>query len=164
VVTVDLHIKGREDRPDVPGCRLGLLEMALFADPVGFGHPGAKVVVQVGRAGQPEDMNVIAWRNGLNLPKARMLQSPGENDVPVQPSAARRELRKRHAHLERYPRLFGQDAHRADRPNGRDDGVKQQADFRRLAMKMALELVPTAGMRLIAIRKLTAALAATPER
>ena len=107
---------------------------------------------------------MIPRRDRLHPAKSRMLQPAREDEVTVEPLCARRHLRERHPHLESDPRLFGQNAHRTDRPDRRYDRVEERADFRPFALEMLFEVRPAAGMRLIAIRELAAALLAAPER
>jgi hypothetical protein len=47
--------------------------VALLADSVGLGEPGAEFVVDLGGAGQPEGVQHVAWGADLDVPE------PGES-------------------------------------------------------------------------------------
>ena len=73
-------------------------------------------------------------------------------------------MRERHADLKGDPRFLGNDPNRTDFANRCNYDVKERADRRRLAFEMMGEVVPGAGVRLIAVRKSSPTLFTTPER
>ena len=87
---------------------------------------------------------MIARGERLDAAESRTLQTPCEDEVPVEPAAPRRDLRERHPHVERNPGLLGKDLDRTDGADGRHDGVEERANFRRLAGEMMLEVVAAA--------------------
>src|SRR5205823_4648465 len=92
-------------------------QMPLFAHRIGFGEPRAKLVVHVARSAEPESVNVIVWRNSLDLPEAGMLQPTREHDMAIEPIRAWCHLRKRHPHLESDAGLLGKHSDWAKRAN-----------------------------------------------
>ena len=74
-------------------------------------------------------MNVIAWRDRLNLAKARMLEPACENDMTIQPLCLGRDLREGHAHLKSDARFLWQNPDWANAPNGCHDIVKQSTNL-----------------------------------
>jgi hypothetical protein len=109
-----------------------LLDMTLFTDSIGFCEPGAKLLVNFTGCRESEGMNVVSRRNRL------------------------------HAHLKSNPSLLRKDAHRSDSPNSRDDLIEQPSNVWPLPLKKVFEIVPTAGVRLVTIRKIASALLASP--
>ena len=93
-----------------------------------------------------------------------MLEAPREDHVTVEPPLSRRDLRERHADLERDARLLGQDDDGAEGAHGGHDVLVQLADDRQPADEMVLEVVQPARVRLVAIREHAVALRAAPER
>jgi hypothetical protein len=108
-------------------------------------------------------MHVIAWREGLNAPKAWMLDALRQHKVPIERAAARRHLSEGHAHLEGNARFLRQNGHTAARPHRDGKRIIQGADFRRLAAKVVRQIMPPASVGLIAIGETTAALWTTPK-
>jgi hypothetical protein len=84
-------------------------------------------------------------------------------DVPVNPPQPGSQLREGHSHLKRDPRLFRQHDHRSATSNGLERGLINRADFRRLALKVRLQIVPPAEVRLIAVREKPLALRTFPK-
>jgi len=146
------------------GRRLALVEVALLADSIGFGQPSAKLRVHITWGGKPEGVNMIAWRDGLDDAEARVLESPRQDDVAVEPIRSRCDLRKGHAHLESDASLFGKDANRAERADRGDYLVEKRSNLRPLAAEMMLQIVPGAGVRLVAVCEVAIALFALPQR
>jgi hypothetical protein len=135
----------------------------LLPDEVRFFQPAAELVIDISEPNKAEVVHVIASGDGLDSPEARVLQPPGENNVPVEPSPARRHLGEGHADLKGDACLLGQDAHRSDLTRGAEYRFEQLPNRRWLAAEVVAEFVPAARMRLIAIRESTTALAATPQ-
>ena len=107
-------------------------------------------------------MEVIPRRERLYAAKAGALEAPREDDVAIEPISARGHLREGHADVEGNPRFLGKDLHRPDVADGRHHGIEHLADARGLAREVVLQIVPTAGVRLIAIRELATAPLAAP--
>jgi hypothetical protein len=120
--------------------------MALLADGVGLAHPGRELRVDFRQGRDPERVQVIPRRERLDQPEPGVLEAPGQDNVPVDPAAARRHLREGHADLERDPRLLGDDPNRADRGDGLDNAIEQRTDCGRLSSEMVLEIVHAAGV------------------
>jgi hypothetical protein len=108
-------------------------------------------------------MHMISARNGVNPAEARVLQSARENHMTVHPARARRHLRKRHPHLKGDARLFRQHLHRAAAPDRLEDGLEDRPNLRRFSAKMGGQIMPPAGMRLIAVGKIPPATRALPQ-
>src|SRR5579862_331224 len=93
-----------------------------------------------------------------------MLESARKNHVAVNPSQSRSQLRERHANLKSDARFFRQHDHGSATPNRFKRGVKNRADFRWLAVKMSLQIVPAAEVRLVAVGEMAFAGRALPKR
>ncbi|HEY6306664.1 MAG TPA: hypothetical protein VI488_09445 [Candidatus Angelobacter sp.] len=137
--------------------------MFLFADRICFPEPCAYVIVNLIRTCNPEEMNVVAWRDGIDAPEARMLKAPRQDYVRVQPLPTRGYLGERHSYLESDPGLLGKDDDRAQRGDERCESLIESADLGRLIAEMVLQVMLPAGMGLVAIGKTPPAARARPE-
>jgi len=138
-------------------------QVLLVPYEIGLRQPRAKVGIEVAHLGEPEFVEVIPRRKRLDPAKARVFEASGQDYVPIQPSLPRRDLGERHSHLKRDAGLLGENAHRADCPDGGDHPVKERPNRGRFAAEVMRERVPAAGMRLIPIGELASALLALPE-
>jgi hypothetical protein len=93
-----------------------------------------------------------------------MLETAREHNMAIEPICARGDLRKRHPHLEGDARSFGKHANWTEFVNCPNYLVEQFTNLRPPAREMVREIVATAGVRLVAIRKITPALRAPPHR
>jgi hypothetical protein len=137
--------------------------VVLVSDQVGLREPCAKLVVDVAQLREAECMQVIAGRERLHLTEARVVEAPRKNDMPVEPTAPRRDLRKGHAHLKGNPGFLRQNPYGSNRPNGGHHFLVERANQGRLAVKVMGEREPAAGMRLVAIREHPFASLASPQ-
>ncbi len=137
--------------------------MALFSDQIGLRQPGPEIGVDLALLTQTKNVDVVAGRNGLDPAKARMLQSPGEDNMSIQPLLSRCHLREGHPDLKRDPGLFGQNPHRANGAQRGDDVVIERSNLLRFVAKMIGQLMAAAGVRLIAVREFTSAFWAAPQ-
>jgi hypothetical protein len=135
----------------------------LVADEVSLRQPCAKIGVYVAEFSESKLVKVVTRRKGLNSTKSRMLETAGEHHMAVQPVLPRRHLGKRHPNLKSDPSLFRKNANRTDCADHSDNLVEERSDLRALSTKVITKFVPTARMRLIAIRKVAPALIATPQ-
>jgi hypothetical protein len=138
--------------------------MSLLADGVGFRQPRYDFPVNVRHRQEAEMMDVVSRRNCVNTPESRMLQSARKNDMPVNPPQTRSQLREGHAHLKRDACFFRQHGHWTAAPNCLEHGIKDRADFRRLAVKMRVQVVRAAEVRLIAVCETPVATRTFPKR
>src|SRR5512135_1380755 len=92
-----------------------------------------------------------------------MREPTGEHDVPVEPVLTWRDLDKGHAHLEGDPGLFGKDGHRPAGGNRAPHALVESANGGVLPEEMVLEVVPIAGVGLVAVREGTPATRAGPQ-
>jgi hypothetical protein len=109
-------------------------------------------------------VNVIAWRNGLDRTEAGVFEAPGKNDVTVKPIGARGNLGEGHADLKSNPRLFQEDAYRAESAHGGDDLIEQRANFGAFASEMMFEIVAATGVGLVAVGEEASAFLTLPKR
>ena len=109
-------------------------------------------------------MHVVARRDGLDVAKARMLKASGEHDMSVQPLLPRCHLRGGHPNLKSNAGFLRQNPHRADRLHRLDKVVEKRVNFRRFSAKVMSKVIAAARVRLIAVRKVTPAGLATPQR
>ena len=137
--------------------------MLLISHQVCLSQPRFEVRVDIAGLNEPERMQVISGRERLDAAEARVVETSGKDKVTIEPAPARSDLRKGHSYLKCDPRLLGQDSHRANRPDCRDDVVEQRPDRRWLAAEVVGERVPAAGVRLIAIREDASAFPASPQ-
>ena len=110
--------------------------------------------------------NVCRWLRGgegLDPSKARILETASQDEVTVQPLAARRDLGKGHADLKRDAGLLRKDAHGTNRANRGGELPIQRANRRGLAAKMMRQREPSAGVRLIAVREQATARRTSPQ-
>jgi hypothetical protein len=139
-------------------------EVFLLTDRVRLGQPAPELRVDVLQRREAEDVKVIPRRKRLYGAKAAALQAPGEDDVSIEPSATRSHLREGHANVERDAGLFGKDLDWTDLANRRHDRIEQCTNLGGLSGEVMLEVVTTAGVRLIAVRELATAPLAAPQR
>ena len=118
--------------------------MALLANGVCFGQPFAKLRVHITGCRQPECVDMISRRNGLNLAEARMLEAPRKHDMTVEPICPWCDLSKRHPHLERNSSLFWKDSYRPQCANCSNYLVEQGPNLRTLPAEVVFEIVPAA--------------------
>lgn len=138
-------------------------EVLLVADEVRLGQPCAKIGVNVAGLGESEYVNVVTRRKGLNSTKPRVLETASEHHVTVKPGIPRRHLGKRHPNLKSDPSLLRENANRPDCADRGDDLVEERSDLRGPSAKVIGKFVPTARMRLIAIREVAPAFIAMPQ-
>jgi hypothetical protein len=91
-----------------------------------------------------------------------MLQPPRKHNVAVQPIRSRCDLREGHPRLESNASLLWKDAHRSDCANCRNDLLEKRPDFRPFAAEVMLETMSPAGVRLVSVREIPAALLTLP--
>lgn len=115
--------------------------MVLFTDEVGLGQPGTKLSVDVTEAVYPKGMEMIAGGKRLNLAKARVLQSPCQDEVSIQPLPAWGHLCEGHANLKGNASLLRQHAYRPESTDSHEDGVKELADSAILASEVSRQSV-----------------------
>jgi hypothetical protein len=135
----------------------------LLADTIRFGNPRAKIGVDLTGISKPEGVKMIARRKGLDSAKSRVLETTSEHHVTIQPVLPGRHLRKGHPNLESDSSLLRKDSHGPDITNCCDHLIEECPDLRGLSAKVIRKLVPTAGMRLIAICEIAAAFLAMPQ-
>ena len=140
-----------------------LLQMKLLSHEIRFRDPRTKIIIDVTRLRDSKCVQVIAGRERLHLAEARMVQSPGENDMSVEPVPAGSDLRERHAHLKRDACFFRKDSDRTVRSDDGDDLLEERADDRGFAAEVMRQRESPAGMRLIAVGEYSPARAAAPE-
>ena len=110
--------------------------MPLLAHVIRLEEPRAEFVIDILDVVQTECVHVIPRRVGLDRAKPRILDAPGQNQVAIEPSPSRRDLRKRHPHLKRNPSLLRQHTNRTDAPDLVTESLEEAANLRRLARKV----------------------------
>ncbi len=157
--------------PSQDGCGLLLhrsfafgLEMLLFANGVSLAHPAYEDFVDIRRRLQPERVQMIPGRERLDLPESRMLEPPGEDDMPINPAPPRGELGEGHANLESDSCLLWQHFDLAQRSNDPGRAIVQGSDLRRLSGEMMIEIVRLARVGLIAVGERSPAFGTAPKR
>lgn len=141
-----------------------LLQVLLLTDRIRFAHPVLKPIVHIRHGQQAEMMHVIARRDRFDPTKARICATPCKDDVAIEPSIARCDLRERHAHLKRNACLLWQDDHRAAPANRAPHGLIDRAHDRTPASKMMREIVTSTRVRLIAVGEAPPAARTRPQR
>jgi hypothetical protein len=124
---------------------------------------GAELRVDLGRRHKAEVVNMIPWGDSVNAAEAGVWQPTGEDDVTVEPVLVRCDLGKRHPHLKGNARFLWDDDDRPAGGDGAADGLEKQTDSPVLALKVVGQVVPAAGMRLIAVGEATLAMRTGPK-
>ena len=137
--------------------------MALLANSICFSQPFAKLGVHITWFGQPEGVNMITRRNGLDRAEARMLEPPRQHDMAVEPIRPRCDLGKGHTHLKSNPSLLWKDAHLPKLANRRNDLIENGSNFRPLATEVVFKIVPAARVRLVAVCEVASAFLTLPQ-
>jgi hypothetical protein len=137
--------------------------MSLLPNGIRLSQPSFEFGIDFGSGCESKMMDMIPRRNRLNFSKTRLFKSSGQNDMAIDPFRTGRQLRKRHPHLKRYPRLLGQYLHLSASPNCFQHRLVNFTDFRRLAFEVRLQIMPAAKVRLITIRELPFAPGAFPQ-
>ena len=138
--------------------------MLLGADRIGFPQPGPEVLVDLARRHEPKVMHVISGRDGIDAAKSRVRETAGKDDVSVEPCRTRCDLGKRHTNLKCDPGLFRDHGHRSALGDSASHRVEQHPYSGILPLKMMLQVVPSAGVRLIAVGETPATPGALPQR
>ena len=84
--------------------------------------------------------------------------------MAVEPFGARRDLSERHPDLECDSCFLGKNTNWANAFDQLANLIEQLANLARLSGKVVVDSVNSAGMRLVAVRKVAPALVAVPER
>jgi hypothetical protein len=71
-----------------------LREVSLLPYGIRFGQPRAEFGVDVLQGRNAKNVEVIAWRECLDAPKARTFEAHGEYHVSIEPCSTRRHLGK----------------------------------------------------------------------
>jgi hypothetical protein len=138
--------------------------MFLLANGIRLPRPISKLPVEILKRFEPERVQMIARREGLDAQEARMLHAPREHEVTDEIALANADRGERHPHLEGDPRLLREDLHVTDFSDQRNQRIEQLPDFWTLSLKVLIDAVPSAGVRLVAIRELPPARGTAPER
>jgi hypothetical protein len=138
--------------------------MLLFAHAVGLPQPRAYFVVNVPRFFQPEVVNMVAWRNCLNLTKSRAFEATRQDNMGVQATIGKFiGSGEDHSNLKADPRL------RRRHQNGAYglQFIHQRAvEFDLRSRTIAQEILfrsSCARMRLIAVCKISPAFSTFPQ-
>lgn len=109
-------------------------------------------------------MYVITWGDRVDPAEARVRQPTGEYDVPVEPALTRRDLGERHPYLKGDARLLREDGDRTTSGDGAAYRLEQRTDGGVFPSKVVVQIVASAGMRLIAVSEPAPTMRAGPER
>ena len=158
----------RSPAPEVDAGRLtsgatAWLEMLLGAHGVGLSKPGTELSVDLAGRHKTEVVDMVSGRDRVDAAEPWMWQSAGEHDMAIEPSLPRRHLGERHPHLKRDARLLWKDDGRTASRDRTADGVEEHADSPFLAPKVIGQVVPAAGMRLVAVGEAPLAAGTGPE-
>jgi hypothetical protein len=137
--------------------------MSLFADSISLGQPRGDFIIHIIGVFESESVKMIPGRESLDAAKTRMLEPSRQNDVAIDPIPQNDKGGEAHAHLERDPRLLGQDRDGAVQFGDATQLVEDRANVPRFSFEMQCERVTTARMRLIAISELPFAIRASPQ-
>jgi hypothetical protein len=147
-------------------CTLGAsagAQVLLGTDGIGFVDPGTKVRINLGRRREAEMMYMVARGDRVDPAEPGMREPAGEYDVPVEPVLTRRDLGKGHANVKRDPGLFGKDGNGPAGGNRAPNALVEGANGGVLSLEVVLEVVPTAGVGLVAVREGTPATRTGPQ-
>ena len=138
--------------------------MPLLTDAICFGKPSGDFVIDLVRVHESERVEMISWRESFDTAEAGIFETPGQNDVAVDPVVANNESGKAHPHLKCDPGLLRQNRDRPVPLRGRQEFVEDHTHILRFAGEMRCERVAAAGVRLVAISDEAAATWTTPQR
>jgi hypothetical protein len=82
--------------------------MALLSNPIGLREPRAHVCIDFAQGGEAKCVQMVPRRKSFDPAKARMLETPRQNDVTIHPVLPNDEGSEAHAHLECNSRFLGQ--------------------------------------------------------
>ena len=82
------------------------MKMGLFADAIRFPEPRCDFIVDFADALEAKGMKMIARRESFDPAKARMFETPREDDMAIHPVLSNDERGKTHPHLKRNPCLL----------------------------------------------------------
>ena len=137
--------------------------MLLGTHRVGLPKPAAELGVHLAGRHKAEVVDMVSGRDRVDAAEARVWSAAGEHDMTIEPALARRELGERYPHLKRNARLLWNDGDRTTSGDRAADGVEEQPDSPVLALKVVGQVVPAAGMRLIAVGEAPLATGTNPE-
>lgn len=112
---------------------------------------------------EAEGVQMIARREGLDAREQRALGAPGKHEMADRPVPAQGELREGHPHLKRDPGLFGQNDERSALLQQDHERIVDGANVGGSALEMSIEIVPAAGVSLVAVREAAGAGGTEPE-
>src|ERR1700704_4340361 len=105
---------------------------------------------------------MISRGEGFDAPEAGIFEPAREHDMAIDPVLSNDERGKAHPHLKRDPGLLREHGDGPVFPRAAQQLLEDRADGRRLSLKVGSKRGATAGMRLIPVRKLAAAVRTTP--
>ncbi len=110
--------------------------MSLLTHLIGFCKPRHHLFVDLILAHQSKGMDMIARRDGFNPSKPGRFQSPGQDDMPINPLPFQGDCRKTHTHLKGDTRLLRVDDLRSQALYHRFQIVVECNDLWRFALQM----------------------------
>ena len=137
--------------------------MLLPPNRVGLAQPVLEHGIDVVGMLEPKHMDMVARRDCLNTSKAGVLHASRQHHMAIQPPSSRRHLRERHPHLKRDACFLGEDRHGAQGAYCGGDTLEQGTNRLRLPHEVMRQIVPTARVRLVSVRKGALATRTTPQ-
>jgi hypothetical protein len=97
----------------------------LGADGICLPKPGSELLVYLARRGQPEIVDYVSRRNRIDTQEARVVEPPGQDQMPIQPEPARHERRETHPHVQGDARFLGEYLDGAEGRDHREHGIER---------------------------------------
>jgi hypothetical protein len=124
---------------------------------IGLAQPSSELDINILRHGQAKVMYLIPLGDRVNPTKTGVRHASGQDQMPVEPAPARRDLGKRHPHLEGDSRLLRQDRDPATLLDRMAKCFEECPNGGVLPTKVVFQVVATARVGLIAVREPPAA-------
>ena len=122
-------------------CALDVLRVTkvlLSAHSARLTYPVTKFIVDVRLESEPEYVNVVPIRDGLNFTEPRILDASREDEMSINPRLSRCQLGKGYSDLECDSRLFRKNLNRPVLGQGENECVEDLADMVGLTLKVLL--------------------------
>ena len=82
--------------------------MPLLTNSIGLGQPRGDLVIHFVRAFESKSVEMIPGRKSFDAAKTRVLETPRQDDVAVDPISSNDKRGEAHPHLEGDARFLGQ--------------------------------------------------------
>src|SRR5919108_4776349 len=138
--------------------------MVLAAHLVRLREPLRDLRIELAGIGHPQQMRVRVRVDRLDLPKPRAVDAAWQPEAHVEPTCCGSRAGKAYAHHIRDLVAIRQHLRRTAALHHLMKSIVKRANFRRLPREQSIQVVPLAGVILVAIDELVSAPRTPPER